>query len=1036
MNAKRLKKLSLIACSVLLVLATVLLTIGALMDNKTYVFADTNVPESYVVGEVVDFPSSVVTDGENEYPAQTVLHYPDGSVKMLSSAKLTLSGVYTLEYRAFVNGKYLKTEKQFEVKEKLYEVSSSISSAEYKVDDTHYQTGLEGIVVDLAEGTTFNYNKAIDIRKLGTDPIITLGMLPTVAGERDCNTLTITLTDAYDPLNQVIVRTATVHPGSYQDKRTQFQQCTSMMFAGTSPFALKAYRAGKYESIDTWYRYGYETHVSFSGAVNYNGSTFQVTEKYKGEQFLTIALDLENKIVKGPINTESELSRDGGTLIADLSNENVYDTAWKGFTTGEVYISISCGEYEKANTSIIITQLGNEDLSKDYFVGASTPEVFIDTEEYEQDNVPTGVVGTDYRLFKATTYDYYNGKQTILPRVFFNYGSPSRVEYSVSNGKFKPDRAGEYTFVYAVDDGFGQHVEKTLDIQVVEDAIAINVDLPSNPLNEIKAGLPIALAIPTVSGGSGIVKETVTATLNGSSVVVEDYNFTPKAIGEYTIKYVYEDYLGTTKEVSYVIESISNPIPVAETELAFPKYLIEGKMFELPVCSFVDYSGVATPVTNKKVTVIDGDGEHVLDGYTYTVKADSEGCVTFKYSATSTSGTGNIPDIIIPVLDTSNTVTDEYGTREVLDFTKYFEMSQGINAHVEEFDLAFTTERNGKIEFVNPLIAEMFNLKLKINPEKRDFSSLILWLKDSENSDICLKLELKKKNDANKSIEVYINDIVMTVSPMATFANDRILTISYNGKKEINFGSYDTSFSFKYDYNRNTFEGFPSNKVRFEFEFAGVTGVSEFAISKIANQSINNLTEEDFVGPEVVPLGQYELVNNIGTKLNLYKAIACDVLDTYANITITVKKPDGTYAKADDQTLLKGAANGEYSLTLNEFGSYSVEYKAYDSNGCYGSFTRNISVYDFIPPELYIEDEIDKTARVGNKIDLSSATVSDNRTATADIKVSIIVYNPTGTWKMYTDGMKYEMKGTYVVRYLAIDGEGNIAVEAFKIKVS
>ena len=277
----------------------------------------------------------------------------------------------------------------------------------------------------------------------------------------------------------------------------------------------------------------------------------------------------------------------------------------------------------------------------------------------------------------------------------------------------------------------------------------------------------------------------------------------------------------------------------------------------------------------------------------------------------------------------------------------------------------------------------------------------------------------------------------MTVSPLATFANDRILTIAYNGKKEINFGSYDTAVSFKYDYNKNEFNGFPSNKVRFEIEFKGVTGVSEVSISKISNQPINKYTEEDFIGPQLVPLTQYELVNNIGTKLKIYKAISCDVLDTYANITISVKNPDGTYAMADDgTTLLKNVANGEYVLTLNEFGSYSIEYKAFDTNGNPSVFTRNISVFDFIPPELHIEKDVPKTAKVGDKIILPTAIVSDNRTATNNIVINIIVYSPTGDSKFYSNGMIYEKKGTYTVSYLAVDGEGNIAVETFKIKVS
>jgi hypothetical protein len=188
------------------------------------------------------------------------------------------------------------------------------------------------------------------------------------------------------------------------------------------------------------------------------------------------------------------------------------------------------------------------------------------------------------------------------------------------------------------------------------------------------------------------------------------------------------------------------------------------------------------------------------------------------------------------------------------------------------------------------------------------------------------------------------------------------------------------------------------------------------------------------VGPQVVPVGQYELVNNINQELTVYKAISCDVLDTYANITISIKKPDGSYAKAKDGTILNKVANKEYAVELNEFGAYSIEYRATDTDGNVGTFTRSISVYDLTPPELVISDDVPKTASVGSKIKSPEATATDNETEKVTVK--IFVYSPANVAQKYVSGMKYEAKGMYVIRYFAVDAEGNISVETFKVKVS
>ena len=1001
--------------------ACLLLGAWSFSVDKTYTFADAELASVYDLGEVVEFPDVKVSDGEKQYDTETVLYYPDGTVKQTRAAKLTVSGEYTLEYRAFVGGKTLKETYTFKAYAPLYETTSTAVTAIYKTDDSAYNTGLQGLDVSLPDGVSFQYNKPINLYELGNKPIIEMTMFPKKQGTRDINAVTVTLTDVYDPNNTVIVFMGTADPGNYAPYQgSSFRQGATMYFVGTSAVELYAYRrtADSYLSPEDMKRYGFESSFSFSALSSDNKSE---PVSYIGKEFLTFSMDLENKQIYAPLSR----GQGGGiSLVTDLSNDSVYSNAWEGFTTGEVYVTITCGEYDSNNAAhLFITKIGEEDLTQTHFEGGTLPKIYFDTEAYEEDALPDGTVNKTYPVFTATAYDYYNGGRTILPRVFFNYKSSTRVEYPVSNGKFLPDREGEYTFVYEVDDSCGHKVEKTLTIEVTNADSSITSILPSQITTETLAGKPFEVVKPQFWGGSGDIQETVTAICNGVSYPVENYTFVPKQIGTYTIRYNYVDYIGNEKMLEYDVQVANNPNPVAESEIQLPKYLIEGRKIELPDCTFVSYNAMPSKTVDYKLSVIDGDGRHDLTKNVYTVKADAEGYVTFIYSAQSDSGVGYLPEIKVPVRNVMS--------GEMLDFTKYFIADDTVTMTVEEINMEFSATDDGKVSFVNPIIAEYFTTTMKIIPEQNQFGALKFYFKDSIDEEICLELELRHHSDANESIKTYLNGIAIAKTPLATFINGKPLTVTYSSG-ELGFGK-NLMFKPKYDVNGNRFNDFPSGKIDFSFEFFDVYGESKVELSKINNQNFNNIMTSDITGPELIANGVFTLVQPLNTEITIYDVFVSDMLDTYTISNVSVRQGK-EYVTATDGTLLKQAPNKEYKIKLAVYGTYNITYTAFDGAGNSTQLIKNIVVYDLTPPNIEVSGEMQTSARVGDTIKLPDASATDN--VSQNVEVEIYVVDPNYRTVAYERGMEYERYGTYVIRFVAFDEEGNMAVYDYRVKVS
>ena len=88
---------------------------------------DVALKSSYAVGETLEIPKGKIVSGDQTYEATShVLYFPSRNTTVADTAVLTEAGIYTLEYRASVNGKTVKENVKFSAAEKLFTVSGAL----------------------------------------------------------------------------------------------------------------------------------------------------------------------------------------------------------------------------------------------------------------------------------------------------------------------------------------------------------------------------------------------------------------------------------------------------------------------------------------------------------------------------------------------------------------------------------------------------------------------------------------------------------------------------------------------------------------------------------------------------------------------------------------------------------------------------------------------------------------------------------------------------------------------------------------------
>ena len=140
---------------------------GVVRDGKS-------IDDTYYIGETLEIPDYVFSNGVENKTASSSLILPDGNVISTKSLFIKTAGEYTLKYNAVIGGKRYTESFVFYVNDPLYEIKGENGSVAYWGDSGYG----EGVIATLELGDVFHYNKVINLEDLETDNFIKLYNVP------------------------------------------------------------------------------------------------------------------------------------------------------------------------------------------------------------------------------------------------------------------------------------------------------------------------------------------------------------------------------------------------------------------------------------------------------------------------------------------------------------------------------------------------------------------------------------------------------------------------------------------------------------------------------------------------------------------------------------------------------------------------------------------------------------------------------------------------------------------------------------------
>lgn len=1014
--------------------ATLILSVVCLLlpDGKnqtqaaTVVLNGSEISETYEFGATFTAPSAKINFNGEEYDATlSSVVYPDGKGYKDNSYLLSMAGQYTVIYSANVDGNDVVASVTFMVSGKAFEVSGENSSAYYgSIDRTDasgnvlYEEGTEnkltteGIIVSLSAGDSFTYKKPIDLKdKTKYDQILELYALPEILGKADARILKVKLIDAYDQNNFVEVVTY----GNYGDEdeldgwalysgaRANNQPITGLHFyanAGSRTFTYQGqlYTLNKnivYNSANGYPSYEF----SLAAARGYGDAEYSLSMDYAEKQIF----GCKQKDCDRPISSSSN------GMIIDLDEPMFFDELWQGFTTGEVYVNISAENYVSSSFNFIITDILDEDLENTEFVDQVSP--WIDINFPEGDNVPSAIVGEEYKIFEAQAFDAINGK--IAPRVvvYRNYHSSNPVMMKVDSGAFVPDKEGLYTILYKAVDRSGNVCEEKIDVYSKSES---DLDIVlTDVVSENLAGKRANIKVPTIVGADGKHQLSIVAVCGETEyeIDLEDFSFLPLNAGEYTIKYSCSDY-NVSIEKEYLLTVASNAVPTFIDDAYLPPVFVKGVKYQVPTLKGYDFSS-GSPVENSATISYAFDNGEFLTYQDSGFVVDANEKVKVKYSLGNNVDSNKVYEV--PVADVGITVSEDVVDKYIR--SRYF---YGEEFSVEAIDnvVYSTFAEDANLTFVNKLLTSNFTLGFEIL--NVGFEKLTISLTDISVKENALSLTLRPKDSTTSYISI-------------NGGQEQILSKSLTGEKmEISYSEAENTLTVaNVSYKLDGFTGFASKLAYLNLNVSGDGGYTAIDISEVNSQQITSADTDNAPPTYIISVNNDEKA--VGEELIISEFIAVDVLKFVTTAKLSVRGPDG-YCVAEDGTIMNNVTDftKTYVIKLNKIGTYYINGTVSDGVRS-DNVTKQVIVKDTEGPKITLGEAKTKV-KVGKSFDVAEYTVTDNIDKNVMVIVSIVC--PSLKVVNVLDGeFETDVAGVYTVMYYATDSEGNVAFVSYDVTV-
>ncbi len=951
-----------------------------------------------------------------KYPLSGTVVSPSGKSSSIQSTHVFAEkGEYTITLFGNVAG---------EVVEKGYTVNAGTGLASFIGDKSGLTQGTwfnspsnlkgstvspQGLLFDMTgNSASLAYNGIIDLRTMGTQtPVISFTTNNSYGG--NITNVNITLTDVYDASNFVTVQfyrnnsmTATDMGGDNMRVNATFGK---MSTAVNNYYGLKGSAIGWSSSFFTyWNSPDYvNPDKNFDAPEHRHTLNFAFDENTNrvysyGEFHLVDWTDSSGNWKQQP---PADYPMSGTSAnwypIADLDDPTLA-AQFKGFTTGEVYLTLSVGA---GKGDIMIHSIGGKGISVADTVynddAALTLGAF--------DESLGAVVGAKCAILTVS-----NKYVTDLTRMVRN---PNGELVELQGDSFIPDQVGNYTVTYEGYNQFMRRISKTIIITCREN---IPVEIEYSALSSVKIGSVYTIESPQFTGGYG--KYDYTITVNGQEMSVGDKLVVD---GDLSLEITHTDAVGTTKE-EFLISADRN---VVDFSIDFPRVANTGESFIFPEARIYDYA------TDKVLP--------------YDVYVDGE------------KQTDN--SMVLPSIE--KTLQVEYRTEEKGSVWYELTVKKSAQTGKDGFLLASTSKAETFDEGTQITVNKsntLTKLPYRISPNGMQFEFFIL-AKDLSFDEMHIRMMGDKGVSVKMSIvgltgvapKLWINgeNTFVTVTKTAQAFSSGASAI-YAGQAYYSFQlSYENFYRaalnvskiLKYithDERGIAFNGFQGG-VYLDFEPAALSGDQAiFTVRRISNQFFASFAIEsgDITGPAFYA-SKFALKNanvKIGYELNISDVAAYDVLSGKASVTAKLTLPNGTVKYSDI------APNIAEKVTLMQRGTYVLTLRTVDKNGVVTLANYRLTVEDDVPPTIQVTGTLPATGKVGDTVTFSEATATDETTT----NVKLVVFYPNGEVKTLATGVgriesvaiEFKMQGRYVVRYIATDVAGNVAMsQAYMIVV-
>ncbi len=975
----------------------------------------------------LDGPRSIVSDALNEnaaifssfkisscygscnnykFPVTAKITKPDNSVVTTKKDFIAeTAGVYQVELSSQIGDELVTKNVNVTVggydSEYLFSRTSSsmlgngvrVSAEDVDNIDSDYTVGSQFTL--LSSGSVIKYKNVVNLNTVSGNLV---ELVPNVGTNWfEVTAVTVRLTDAYDSSNSITInyvinsnnRTSEEYVGNPTLSCAFIQVGFNGIYAANSNYAAIA-----------------NTTIAF-------GQQFFAQHCPKNSAYpLQFRFDNATNSIYTVIDSNTK-----DYLVLDLDDPTDNFEDFKGFKTGEVYVSV---ESAGSAGNVVITKIGNDtfaDVTEEYY---SKDNGCLLAGGYDFENMLDGIVGYKYPLPAFANQSDIDVKLEML-----NGADYVDVTEQFVDG-FTPTTAGQYRITYKANNLYGY--EKSVGgTFIVKDNPN---DIVESASVNLTADLMGVFEIPEISyeGGIGSLRAEYAIIIDGVETTVEPgqaISFTKKG-SIVKLSVIVRDDMNYKKSFSYDI-AINNNVTKFELIDSFEKVtLVSGSEFIVPGYIAIDYSkddisqnnidvvikrGRTRTVSVGDVLEITSDTtlNYTIDGV--TVKTISIKCVPQEIGTGSDNG---IDKQFGSITGIDNITANDIGTGFVVNGNDVsFEMPYVVST--SNLNISFSVFADARFTSVKTVVRALNGNEIVIELKNLG-SKPVLWLNGVETPyQVSVKTDLYNQADASGLYgKRYYN---------YAFVIDGAKGNLYNGEM-VKIASLDTWS------NKLAYDGFEKACAKISFQVLGGNTGDVFVLDTVSNQRFTTIHLEngEVIAPAIAMEDELSsMVVKVGDTIHIPYAYAYDVLDNFAEIRMSIYDSEGT-------AVVNNMLPMEYDLTITKYGTYSLVYTVSDSKYNTERVRYTFVVQDDVAPTISLNGSYSDSYKQKDGVTVIGATATDNNN---DV-VGLVIWLEYSDLKtvVVSQGQHLSLAaGKYTIVYYAMDGDGNATIQKYEFEV-